>query len=426
MALRLILGTPGATSLQAMYVEANMQPLRERIKDLAAMTYARLSMDGVSAVLEPRLNLSNETHQRVYRTTTKGSQLSRVYKHLEDILITSGGLVSSVEECHDADNRVTIDTTMAFTPTTMLQTAHEDIRATYADYHKFHVHCHFDEREIDCRVALLETQANTEEGITSVCGLPSYTNLSSGKVMAIIAALNIAGIKKLKKVVIFSHAYREIYRLSKRIKSYEWFCIAQSLHPEIEEVHIVWLPEKTNDREMQVVRNTSTNHEHQMERSIVTFSNYASIKGRIKGRAKAEMNAYRESYIAQNEKYQHLVDSWPIHAARSRATETTITRIRLYRSRLNEDLFRWNLKDTPNCTYCMNVSENMFHYLFVCPARQQYRDELDQFFVRDDVICPLETIMTVGAQFEAGERMMLLRILEDYLLETGLARVNQI
>jgi hypothetical protein len=59
--------------------------------------------------------------------------------------------------------------------------------------------------------------------------------------------------------------------------------------------------------------------------------------------------------------------------------------------------------------------------LFVCPARQIYREELDQFFIRDDIVDPYSCVMSMGTGLTEKEARELQTLVERFLLDTGLA-----
>jgi hypothetical protein len=86
-ALRLILGTPGTTMIQAMYQESGLEQLIMRLKYISANTYIGIAMDNNSTKIESRLNMKQSHSMREYRSSFKGSQIPRVMRFLETILV---------------------------------------------------------------------------------------------------------------------------------------------------------------------------------------------------------------------------------------------------------------------------------------------------------------------------------------------------
>jgi hypothetical protein len=157
------------------------------------------------------------------------------------------------------------------------------------------------------------------------------------------------------------------------------------------------------------------------QQSIIISSDASYLKSRITYMVKCKEAHRITEFLSNNQAYKHLQNDWPVARAFSRATESTMTRIRLNRSRLKSDLHRWHLVDSPLCPHCNQSSETAFHYFLVCPARSHQREELDQFFVRKDIINPLECIMTLSFDLEDSEKRLLQVLIDRYLMDTGLA-----
>jgi hypothetical protein len=110
-ALRLILGVSATTSIDAMYTEADITPIRERMQQVACATYLRFVTDNITDKLVPQLSMEYANMGASYTASLKGSQLGRVADNLNQLLSTSGGFIRCGNAC-SLNERIIIDTSL--------------------------------------------------------------------------------------------------------------------------------------------------------------------------------------------------------------------------------------------------------------------------------------------------------------------------
>jgi transposase-like protein len=153
---------------------------------------------------------------------------------------------------------------------------------------------------------------------------------------------------------------------------------------------------------------------------IVTPSDYNCLTERIRSMFDAKAKN-RNNVLTQTEiKYKHLENKWPYHKCKNRATETTITRFRLLRSRLRDDLKRWNLVESNLCPRCLLEPETPEHYFLHCNRLTHERASLMQICGTTSNEEMMQLILTGAHGYSPEYRAKLQDCIEKYLAETGI------
>jgi hypothetical protein len=421
-ALRIILGVPVTTNIKAMYVEANLQPLKLRLKTLAATTYLRITLGGKTTRLEPMIDLSREERLISFRASTKGSQKLRVLKDLVPILDTSGGLVTMDDIQNFELNQINIDLTgINLDPSELQSTWDHSISADINDI-KFFTAFHIDKMSGVIQIAIMEINPSSMVPDITLIKLPEFTVLKYAPISTVVAVLNIIAHKGYPACTVIMEDYSFVMGLRNMQQNYFSYCISWARPSFITSLTIMWKHPDIESINMKEVKRISSCLQPNLLTSIVLPSDYGYLKSRIKARDSLSLMKSQHEFALSNETYKHLKYKWPVETSRSRGTETTITRIRLNRSRLRDDLFRWRIVDSPICLMCNNAAETAFHCFFVCQARQEYRAELDEFFAREDITNPMNCVLSLGCELEAKDARLLQVLVEQFLLDSGLAR----
>jgi ribonuclease HI len=419
MALRLILGTPSTTSIKAMYCESGLQPLEERMKELAALTHLRMSMDNISTLLQPGLDFTLQRRTQIFRSSLKGSQINRSIKYIQELLDTSGGLVTNNDLGATMDQRIQVDLSLALVETMSIQERWQEASESNAALTQLYVSSYVSPANI-ASVGLIYNggDADSDEILVK---LPPYTTKKYSDLAAIVVALRISAQSEQAQVIIHTDAYQLLRQLVNNTDDFAAYTINAAMSNISTNICLRWAPSHSNIEVMQRVKEIARRNTPDAETSIVMASSFEYLKSRLKLKNQVTQEMTRLSFLQGNLDYKHLMTPWTIGKTKSRSTETTITRLRLNRSRLKADLFRWKLIQSPICTECMQSPETVFHYFITCPAREIHRQELHQFFAREDILNPIECILTLGAGLEQEEADTLLIIIEEYLTITGLA-----
>jgi hypothetical protein len=423
-ALRVILGVPRTSNTWAMYTEAELQPLEQRIKTLSALTYLRLAACKETTTNEPRLSLGVEIVGGNLRATTRGTQIHRVIKFLEPILATSGGIVQQEELVEHIDPRIRMITNLETETSHNLQSAWDALKQQYSIWQQYHVTTYVEKIQSE-RSGFAINYKDTivgasEERVNGRC--PSFTNQRFTNLSAVSAAISMAANKGNQNIVIFMDARELILELTGQKRNFVRFCVTWAMTETMVNLHIVYVPKTVNSEYRYGIEVEEVAVDEQNLVEVIIPSSYEYLKSRVKAWSRKLDIGAKGSFLAENIDYEHLAYKWNVNQARHRATETTITRIRLNRPRLREDLFRWKLSLSQNCLYCQGIPETTFHFLFCCPARQMFREELEEFFCNKDIVNPYKCVLSLGQELKSSERRLLLILLEQYLIDCQLAR----
>jgi ribonuclease HI len=308
------------------------------------------------------------------------------------------------------------------------ETEQENVISRWKDEHQdslaycqYYVESYVEKQTGLSAIAVVQVGQGSQISAEYEIRIPDFTDKGHADLTAIVAAINIAEDEGNQGYIIYTEAKATIRKIL-------------SLEPNLEKVNIDWaLRNSESQRCLCLVRagaqdvyqtrakQIAPNGASESVQAVVMPSDRQYLTRRVKEWGRVQSSKERDEFIEQNGEYRHLKEKWNSKGAVNRATETTITRIRLNRSRLKDDLYRWNLSESPDCTFCPGVRESIFHYFFICPGRSEYRTDLERFFVRDDIVNPMQCILNLGSELTEEESCELQTIIECFLMETGLA-----
>jgi hypothetical protein len=193
--------------MEAIYAELQFEPLLQRMKRIAALTYLRLSTDSISIRINPALDLTTYDNPTIPRTTTSGSAITRVVGSIKTLILSSGGILSTTE-AETPDNRYYIDISSQDS---------QDVQYTIDQEYTTGVATSGKNSAISININL----QNTEQEVITV-RLPDFTSTLYLQLSAIIIAVRHAVENGIQRIAIKTTAFALLTRLLQTSESNLW------------------------------------------------------------------------------------------------------------------------------------------------------------------------------------------------------------
>jgi hypothetical protein len=225
----------------------------------------------------------------------------------------------------------------------------ETMQRLYRNYQQYYVVTHVKPPENATNIGVFLKGLEGEDREFNF-KVPKYNDKITEALAAIVSAIHIAAGEGHSNIVIFTDELNLVELMANGIRGYHHFCVKWAIPDSLERLHIQYMPKGLINDGMRRAEEIAGSIDRNVGMDIVMPTDYDNIKMRIKDLGKRNTNEWLDDFTTNNQEYAHLRDRWRVNSAMNRSSETTVTRIRVNRSRLRDDLYRWNLVGSPDCS----------------------------------------------------------------------------